>query len=384
MAATLLTDRGYWGWSAGAQLARLPVAMAPLAFTATTAALTGSYGTGAAMVAAEAVAEVVCAVPVGRALDRFGVARGARLLLVLRGLAYVGVLAAVTADVPAAVLVGLAAVPGTLGGGVLGGFRAMLTGVVGPSRLSRAVAVNAMVVEGVIVGGPVLVALLAAAAAAGPLAAMAAASMLAALFVPRTATPPRSAAVAGVGELVRPLAGWACAAFAFGHVTSTIEVAALPLAQRLGGGAGAAAGLVAALSVASVLGGIAYVAAKRDGGRRTACGLLVVLAAGSTTAALGRDWPVVVVGAVMVGVCAAPLFTILSVRAEHLVAAHRRAEGFALLATAQGLGFAVGALSLSALPLSAVGPAGSVSALLAVPLLLRADPPGRRAPAEAA
>lgn len=87
-AGGLLRHAGHWGWLAGAQLTRLPIAMAPLALTSLTAALMDSYGTGAAMVAAIIIAEVACAIPMGRLLDRIGVTRGTRVLLLARGLMY--------------------------------------------------------------------------------------------------------------------------------------------------------------------------------------------------------------------------------------------------------------------------------------------------------
>ncbi|MGH8940746.1 MAG: MFS transporter, partial [Actinomycetes bacterium] len=80
---TLLRNSGYWRWSAGVLLNRLPATMAPLAFTVLTTATTGSYRLGGIMMAVFVAAEMVGAVPTGRLLDRVGPARGLVVLLPL-------------------------------------------------------------------------------------------------------------------------------------------------------------------------------------------------------------------------------------------------------------------------------------------------------------
>ncbi|WUI04029.1 hypothetical protein OHR68_20275 [Spirillospora sp. NBC_00431] len=361
----LLRNRACLQWYAGAQLTRLPIAMAPLAFTALTAAVTGSYTTGAAMVSAIMIAEVVCAVPVGRLLDRFGIARPLRVLLVFCGAAYLGLLAAALGDLPPVVLIATAVLVGALGGGLLGGLRALLTTVVGESLLARAVAVNAMLVEGVIVGGPLLVALLTQISATTPILIMAVASAAAALFVPGGRAGAGTGRAGPAGALVKPLFGWAFGVFALGHLLSTIEVAALPLADRYGGGTGLASILVATLCAAAIGGGAVYSLRDRRASVVLAVVLLLVLAGGGLTVTLAPSLPVMLVGAAAAGLCTAPFSAVSSVAAESRVPPTRRAEGFALLNTAQGLGFGVGASTLSVLPLSAVGLLGCASALLA-------------------
>lgn len=363
--ATVLRNPSYIRWSAGAQFARLPIAMAPLAFTTLTSALTGSYATGAAMVSAVMIAEVVCSVPVGRLLDRTGITRGMRTLLVVRGLVYGGLLAAAVAGLPPVVLIAIAVLAGALGGGLLGGFRALLTGVVGERLLGRAVAINAMVVEAVIVGGPLLVALLARISVMTPVLVMAFASIIAAPLARRARAPSGTGPAGPRGDMWRPLIGWVCLVFAIGHLLSTIEVAALPLAERFSGGTAAASVIVTALCVASIAGGALYSARGRPPTRRLTVGLLVVFIGGGATVTLAPSLPVLLAGAAVAGLCTAPLTTIGSVAAEYRVPAERRAEGFAVLNTAQGLGFGLGALSLSVLPLSVVGLLGCASALVA-------------------
>lgn len=369
MTQGLLTHRGYWRWSAGTQMARLPDAMAPLAFTAAAEVVSGSARAGGAMVAALVVAEVVCAVPVGRLLDRISVTRGARILLLARGVAYLGLLAAVLARLPIPALVALAAVPGALGASILGGFRALLSGVVAAPLLSRAVAVNAVITDAVIVTGPVLVAGLAALSLPAPLLAIAVTSALAVSLVPGTPSLANAMRPRGRSRLARPLLGWAIAAFALGHLCSTVEVAALPLAHRLGAGPTGASVLIAVFCATSMAGSLIYAIRKAAGTTGTAAALLAVMATGGTLIALSQGWTWVLTGLVVTGTCIGPLLTINSVQAEHSMPAHRRAEGFAVLNTAQGFGFATGSLTLALLPIAAVGLLAAATTLFAAVIL---------------
>jgi MFS family permease len=375
--SALLRHRGYVRWSACAQLTRLPIAMASLALTALTAARYGSYGIGAAMVSIIVLGEVVFAVPVGRLFDRIGISTGLRALLVARGLVYAGLLAGIVAHVPPAVLLVMAAVIGMLGGGLLGGLRGLLGGVVGEDLLVPAVTVNAMVVDIVIVGGPLMVAALVRASVLAPVMAMAAASVLAAPLVMR-GTRLRTPGTAR-RNLVVPLLGWMCCAFAIGHLTSTIEVAILPLAHRLHGGPGAAALIVATLSVASVLGGLVFLRRAPQPRVGTAAVLLPVIGAGGVVVAFANSWPLMLIGTALAGVSLAPLSSISSVLAERLLPANRKAEGFSLINTAQGVGFSVGSLTVSVLSVRSaelLGVASTVIAAIAVTAYLRG---GRRA-----
>jgi MFS family permease len=182
---TLLRNTGYWRWSAGVQLNRLPSTMAPLAFTVVATAATGSYRLGGVMMAVFVAAEMVGAVPIGRLLDRVGPARGLVAMLVLVAAGLFTLAAVASTGAPNLVLLALAVPPGLVAGGLNGGFRTLLAGTVTEEELPRAVSIDAMILEGVILAGPVLVALLATAGPVIPVVAMAVACLLAALFVPR-------------------------------------------------------------------------------------------------------------------------------------------------------------------------------------------------------
>ncbi|WP_326567058.1 MFS transporter [Amycolatopsis rhabdoformis] len=396
--------KAYWRWSAGVQLARLPGGMAPLAFTTAAVAVSGSYRLGGVLTAAYVVAEMGGAVPVGRVLDRVGAARGLRALLVLvaAGLAAVGVAAA--AGVKESVLLVLVVVPGVVGGGLAGGFRALLAGVVDEAQLTRAVAVDAMILDGVLVAGPVLVGVASLSGPFVPLFAMAFAAAGAVWLVPGFEAVKReaerdagsgdevaqSSADAGVARegAVGPASAptptpgsrnakrtngsaefppglpehkarrpkvpikaclpWLGCQFTIGLLLSTIEVAPLPLVERLGAPASAAPGVVAVLCGASVAGSALYAWRGRDRGARTFLACFVV---GGTLVAANLGWSGLVVGVVLVGSATGPLVTIASVNMQRLLPEARRSEGFSVSFTVQSAGFGAGALAVGVLPL---------------------------------
>lgn len=376
MSLGLMRDGGYLRWLTGAQLARLPDAMAPLAFTTMTAAMSGSAAAGGAMIAAMVTAEIGCSVPAGRVLDRIGITRGTRSMLLARALAYLGLLSASIADLPIAVLVALAALPGVLGAGVIGAFRAMLPDVVPTASLPRAVALNAIATDLVIIIGPLLAAGLANQWIAAPLAAIAATSATAAGLTPRAPRPhpERDSGPHGHARLIRPLLRWAITAFALGHVCASVEVAALPLAQRLNAGPTGAALLIAAFCATSMAASLAYTTLfttrTSSSAIKTAMVLLIAMAAGRATLAISDHWAWSLTGAAIAGACVGPLLTLSSVHAEHHMPAHRHTEGFAILTTAQSLGFAAGSITLTQLPLPTLGIAATATTLLATAALL--------------
>ncbi|TCO64913.1 MFS transporter [Actinocrispum wychmicini] len=333
--------------------------MAPLAFAVLATQVTGSYRLGGLMMAVFVAAEVIAAGPVGRLLDRIGVARGLRLLLVLCAVSLVAL--ALVSAVPA-VMVACVVVTGALGGGLAGGVRALLGSVVKPTSLERATSIDAVIVEIVVVGGPLVVALLTPFGGVVPVLGMAGSYLFAALLVPQVAV---SRSRGGSWPRIGP---WLFCAFGFGHLLSTIEVASLPLGQRVGGGPATAVLVVALLTGASVLGGICYAwwgPRLRLDRRVRAVLLLVGMAVGAVLVAFGWNWPMLAAGLVTVGVWTGPLNTAMSVHLQTTLPADRRAEGFGLVFTAQAAGFALGSLSVSVLPLTAAPLLGAFSALIA-------------------
>ncbi|WP_236790499.1 MFS transporter [Amycolatopsis sp. GM8] len=368
----MVLPRTYWRWSAGTQLARLPATMAPLAFTLLATAITGSYRLGGVMMAVFVAAELAGAVPAGRLLDRIGPARGLMALLACAGLMFGGLTIAATAHLPGPVLPALVVVPGAIAGGLSGGFRTLLAGTVSDAQLPRAVAVDAMILEGVLIAGPLVVSLGSLAGSLVPLAMMALAYLLSAALVPQAQAEFRLPHKEKLP--IAAAAPWLACQFAIGHLLSTIEVAPLPLVQRLGAGPELAGFVIAVLSGASILGGGLYAwRTPSFAPRRQARVLLAGFITGGSIVAANLDWAGLFTGAALIGVCTGPLVTIASVRLQRLLPEGRRAEGFSLSFAIQGTGFAIGSLTLGLLPLQLVPALGVVSsaaacAMLALPI----------------
>ncbi len=358
-------NRAYWRWSVGAQLYRLPIAMGPLAFTSVATVVTGSYRLGGVMVAVLVGAEIAGAVPCGRLLDRIGVARGLVLLLLAAGTAMAAlVVAAGTGS--HGLLVALVVVPGLVVGGLSGGFRTLLGSVVPDDQLPRAVAIDSMLFEGVLIAGPLLVAALSPAGALAPLAAMAAAYFAAALAVPRAVAPapPRPAKLP-----VRNALPWLACLFALGHLLATVEVAPLPLVQRLGADPALAAVVIVVLSGASIAGSAVFAWRRPPAGRRQAAMALGGCVVGGSVLAADLGWAGLLTGAALIGAGTGPLLTVASVRLQRLLPEGRRAEGFSAAFVVQATGFGLGSLSVGVLPLSLAPTLGVVSSATACAML---------------
>ncbi|WP_235022544.1 MFS transporter [Amycolatopsis alkalitolerans] len=361
--------RTYWRWSAGVQLARLPATMAPLAFTLLATAVTGSYRLGGVMMALFVAAELLGAVPAGRLLDRIGPARGLLVILTCAALMFGALTSMAVMRLPGPVLLVLVAVPGSIAGGLSGGFRSLLPGTIPAERLARAVAVDAMLLEGVLIAGPLLVSLCGLASPVLPLAAMALAYLASAALVPRTQAEfrlPRKEKLP-----IMRAAPWLACQFAIGHLLSTIEVAPLPLVQRLGAGPGLAGLVIAVLSGSSILGSAIYAwRAPSFAPRRQACLLLTGFIAGGSVVAADLGWAGLLTGAAAIGACTGPLVTLASVQLQRLLPEGRRAEGFSLSFAVQGTGFALGSLSIGVLPLWLAPALAVVSSAVACAMLV--------------
>ena len=365
---SLFTHRAYWRWSVGVQFARLPATMAPLAFTLLTTATTGSYRLGGVLMSVFVAAEMVCAVPVGRLLDRVGPSRGLPALLLLTAAGYV--LLALAADAPTPVLIALVLLPGIAGGALSGGFRTLLADTVDDELLPRAISVDAMILEGVLIGGPALVALLDLAGPFVPLAAMAAACLAAALLVPRRAGSRDRVESAEDVQPARLFAylPWLGCAFTVGLLLSTIEVAPLPLVQRLGAPEAAAPVVIAALSGASIAGSALYAWRGKTGDPRL---FLAGFVAGGLTLAADLGWAGLLGSVAVIGACTGPLVAATSVNLQRLLPKNRRSAGFSLGFTVQACGFGLGSLAVGVLPLWVTPLFGVFAAAIAGAMLVR-------------
>jgi hypothetical protein len=350
MSMSLFTHRAYWRWSAGVQFARLPATMAPLAFTLLTTATTGSYRLGGVLMSVYVATEMVCAVPVGRLLDRVGPSRGLPALLLLTAAGFAVLAVAAANDASSAGLLVFVLLPGITGGALSGGFRTLLADTVDDRLLPRAISVDAMLLDGVLVGGPALVALLDLAGSLVPLAAMAAACVAAALLVPRRAGSRDRVESGHDVPPVRLVAylPWLCCAFTIGLLTSTIEVAPLPLVQRLGAPEAAAPAVIAVLTGASIAGSALYAWRGKIGDPRLFLGGFVV---GGLVLTADLGWPGLVASVAVIGASGGPLVAATSLNLQRLLPKNRRSAGFSLSFTVQSAGFGLGSLAVGVLPL---------------------------------
>ncbi|WP_410563356.1 MFS transporter [Amycolatopsis sp. cmx-4-61] len=367
---SLFTHRAYWRWSAGVQFARLPSTMAPLAFTLLTTATTGSYRLGGVLMSVFVAAEMAGAVPVGRLLDRIGPARGLPALLVLTAAGYVVLTAVAAAGASASLLLTVAVLPGITGGALSGGFRTLLADTIDDELLPRAVSVDAMLLDGVLVGGPALVALLGLAGGLVPLGAMAAACVASALLVPRRTSSLDQGETGRDDPPVRLIdcLPWLCCTFTIGLLTSAIEVAPLPLVQRLGAPAAAAPVVIAVLTGASIAGSALYAWRGKTGDPRLFLGGFVV---GGLVLAADLGWPGLVASVALIGACGGPLVAATSVNLQRVLPKNRRSAGFSLSFTVQAAGFGLGSLAVGVLPLWVTPLFGVFAAAIAGGMLVR-------------
>ena len=359
--AEVLALPAYRRWSLTAQLARLPLAMTPLAFLLLATAATGDYRLGGVMIAAGTVAEVLFASPAGRLLDRGDPRRLASLML-LAGCMVLGLLtAAGELNWPAVLLVALAVASSTLTAGVPAGMRRILQHTVPDRLMTPALAVDGVAIEFAVITGPLLVAAVVPLAQVAGVGAMAIVTLSAALLVrglappDTTARPNRGAEPASSRRLLTPsFLLWLGIGLAAAQTIGLAEVSALPIADHLGGGTLTAVLLQIVLAVASALTGLIYGARSHrlpGTSLQRAVLLLLGLSAGVVLLALGAGYAATVSGYVVVGICTAPLVTTVLITIQDLVPAHRAAEAYGMNTAATGVGYAHAGAALALLPL---------------------------------
>ncbi|MFJ3880265.1 MFS transporter [Streptomyces sp. NPDC090077] len=395
----LLGHRPYWVWTLIVQLVNGPALMAAIAFAGLTAVSTGSAKDGGVMVASLILADVVSSGLIGKVADRTSgrTVQVASASLAALGLASVGLAAGLGA--PLAVLCLLCAVAGLGLGGLTGLTRTLLNSAVPERLVQRALAINATVMELLVVGAPLIAgAAIVLFGRLGGVAAMAGGCAVLALLLafsrtaarPSPTDPPEDD---DQGEQDRsekqrePLwnlgfIAWVAVGVAFSHTLGAIETAALPLAQSLGSGTFGGGAIITVLAVSSALAGIGYTVLtdRLPGGPGTQAGaLLAVVAVAAVGVGQARGWASLLAVVVVAGLCTAPLNAIRSYAVEKTIPEHRRSEGFGWLYTTGACGFAASGLGLTALPLHIALAAPAVSCLVAVALLTATAVRRRRA-----
>ena len=351
----------YRRWSLTAQLARLPLAMTPLAFLLLATAATGNYRLGGVLIAAGTIAEVLIASPAGRLLDRGDPRRLASMML-LAGSLVLGLLtAAGELSWPGVLLVALAVVSSSLTAGVPAGMRRILQHTVPDRLMAPALAVDGVAIEFVVIAGPLLVAAVVPLAQVAGVGAMAAVTLGAAVLVRGLAPPrpaprsPEGARAASHQRLSSPsFVLWLGIGLAAAQTIGLAEVSALPIAHELGGGTPTAVLLQVVLAVASATTGLVYGArSNRLPGSplQRAVTLLLGLSVGAVMLAVQAGSAVTVAGYVVVGACTAPLITTVLITIQDLVPAGRVAEAYGMNTASTGVGYALAGAALATLPL---------------------------------
>jgi MFS family permease len=330
--------------------ARLPFGVSGVAIVLFLEERTGSFAAGGAVSAAYGLSVALTGPVLGRLVDRFGQTRvlvptaagagTASLLLVALGLA----------DAPVAVLAAVGAAAGASQPPISPALRGVLADVLGPQPglLRSALALDAIVLEGVFILGPLLTAALV--AFASPQAALVTATLAAVVgTLAFAASPPsrrwRGAPRTGAGVLgplrspgVRTLVA---AAMSFGVAFGASEVA-LPAFGLAEGSASLGPTVFAALAVGSVVGGLVYgAAAPRD-----LVPLYLAAAAGVPLGllalCLADSAPAMLLLAPLAGVMLAPLTAAENELAGRLAPPGAVTEAYAWVITATVLGFSLG------------------------------------------
>ena len=370
----LFADRGWRRWTITTALARLTIAMAPLALVLAGRYATGSFADGAVLAGAYAFAESLAAPYFGRRLDRRerrgGLARG--LLGSAAGLA--ALLAAVLLRAPLALLLSAAIVAGVLPSAVQGGLRSFLPELVG-ERAGMAYALDAVLLELEWLAAPALVALVAflglpylavGAMLVASLAALAALRLLPrltiAIPVGDTAASPWRNGVARRAYFV---------SFVLGFAEGSITVVLAPMLASLHRSPAGAGVLLVIASLSSAVGGlvVAELCSRSNVSHELLANLLLValgflclpLFFASTVAAL-------VAGSASFGFLVAPLNGLRTRLLTEGVPPFQLGEAHSILYAAMGIGVGLSGVIAGAL-LHLSGPGAVVIVGAAVPIL---------------
>ena len=326
----------------------VPQAAGPIAFALLAIPLTGDAGSGAALVLAITIAQVVGAVPIARLGRNLNAVGFLRILVGIRMLALVAVGLLAAAGAPFAALLAAAAVAGLVNGAAFGVLRSVLNHLVEQSKMPRALGLAATVGEFTFVAAPVAASLL---GTIDPVFAVLALGLLGAapaVLLPRIAHATSRATLDGRGSLVSPaILLWLGCTLANSAVVSSIEIGAVSLAITYGYAPALGFIFTVALCVASVAGGVWVSVRNRMPRRAVVVAQLALMSAGAALVAVQHSVAATLLGAVMVGCSMAPLSTYYSLMLDALSPPHRKAELFALARTANAVGIILTSLCLT-------------------------------------
>jgi MFS family permease len=402
--AELIRNAAYWRWVAATMLHRLPPIMAPIALVLASTHYYGGPAVGGLLVGFATVPCILVAPLFSRFLERLGRERWTPRVLAVGAAARLGVAGGFVAHAPVWVLFVLSLIGNMATFGVGGAIRTLLRTTVPQRLIGSALSLDAVLVELVVIGAPFVVVVFALFGPAYALAFMGAAMLAdAVLLWPRQkgsletvqqaidesenmkgAAEKKNKEEHGVAPDLPDAVGvwrnpsflfWALVTMAFGHFLGTAEVGALPRVVLDGGGATEAAILTGVLGVASALAGLVYAwYATRIGIGLTARAvvLLLMMTAGTLVIGTVSSWWGLVAGFALLGLCAAPLNSVMTEAPGYVIPQARMSEAFTVLVATQSIGysFAGGLLAgVSVHHMLLLGPATAVVALAAAVVL---------------
>ncbi|AWB22668.1 MULTISPECIES: MFS transporter [Methylobacterium] len=353
-------------WFVSAAAMGVLQAAAPVAFSLVALGLTGDASGGAAIVLAMTLAQVVGAVPVARLGTAMRAAAFLRILVGIRTLALGCMAVLVSREVALPWLVACAAVSGSVNGAAYGYLRSTLNRLTPEARLPRALGIAATLNEVTFVLAPVLASVVGTVSPAFAVATIAVLGAVPALLVPSAGEACAGDAPETGGSVVSaPMLLWLLCATAGGAAVAAIEIGAVALALSFGHEPAMAILFTVPLCLASVAGGVWVSVRNLKASRTSVLAQLSVMTVGSLLAALDASLALTVAGAVLMGFVLAPLGTYYSLVFDALAPAHRRAEAFALLRTANSVGIilASAVLTVASLPVTLAAVAGMMLAV---------------------
>ncbi|MFJ6903387.1 MFS transporter [Streptomyces griseoluteus] len=377
---TLLARPGMRPWLLVTLAAKLPVAMAPLALVFLVREAPGGYTLGAMLGGAYVVGEVVGAPVLGARLSGARLRRELAAGLLVGALAFAGLAFCGTAPRPLSLA--LAFLAGAAPAAHAGGLRALLVAAVPEEDVARALSVETTLTQGIWAVAPAAVAFLALdAAPSAPLVLAACCAASAAIGVralPQAGRTGPETADDGTGRLpsrTRALAaGWpvyltSAAAMA---LLATAELVLPALLEYRGLPVGWSGPLLAAFSVASVVGGLVYGARRWPGGARAqSLVLLVVMAVFVALTAVLPGLVGIAVALLSAGAFKSGVMVTRNLSLRERVPAGMLAAGYSLMYAVQGVGYSLTA-SVAAVVLAHAEPAVAVLTGAALTLLLTA------------
>lgn len=326
----------------------VPQAAGPIVFALLALPLTGDPGSGAAIVLAITVAQVIGAVPIARLGRRWNAVFYLRTLVAIRTLALAALAGLAAARAPFSVLIAAGALAGLVNGAAFGYLRSVLNYLVETARLPRALGLAATIAETIFVAAPVAASMLGTIDAVMALVVLSLFGALPALLLPAIPHAEVKAPSDGRGSLVTPaILLWLGCTLANSAVVSSIEIGAVALAMRYGFPPEMGFVFTVALCAASVAGGVWVSVRNRMPSPLMVVGYLVLMSTGAAMVASHLPVTLTIGGALMVGCCMSPLSTYYSLRLDELSPPHRKAELFALARTMNALGIIVTSTVLS-------------------------------------